>query len=194
MDHICERIVEILDERRAESSMRLRISFEVRAPAPRSARVPNDDANSSDAPASFERLLVIEPAHGAAAGCSSAAADPCAAPGVLLNVGGVRFHPKFVVVSSLVETWIEEIAETRRGARIEMAVSLAATVGACTVYRKRLRNSYQIDLFGAKNKKAINSLSQEILKVRDLACSIERREASAPPTPPVTDSHGPEPR
>jgi len=158
MELVSHRVLELLQDQRKSQTLRVTAVFRQNS----FGRVVRGNYPcAADAPlAKYLDLVPVYP-------CDGIPGNDCARRPFIIEVNGVSFFPKFEVVTSVVQTWMEEFMDgvhgsLNMGARCE----LSGEVGGRVIYTKRV----MIDVSGnaAKVKKNVNRVAQEVMRVKAL--------------------------
>lgn len=159
MQDISERVFEMLQKDRESQTLRVNARFR---------RLSTDHAVAGEYPRKvideLTKYLDLVPVYP----CDRISDYDIDRNPYVIRVNGVSFHPKVDVVNSIVQTWLEEFFDVVHGViSVGFVCELRSTMGDKVIYNKKVT-------FGSYNnqKKTINRIVQEIMRVKSLANNI----------------------
>ena len=184
MDLICDRVLSILADDRKREAIVVNVDFA----APRKTRAsirnhhPSPMAVMPSTLVNITKTFSFEPVFE----CDR---DPRIDVRYVISAEGVRYFPKQDVVQAMVSTWLDEVSEAGREISIgsaETEVIIRAFVGSSTpgaavgglrptIYKKRLSLQCEFSGYGG-NKKMVNRITQELLRVKNMCMNILSHE------------------
>ena len=176
MDLVCDRVLELLDERVREETVEVSAEF-----GPASRPPPGDPPARSPAGVSGRILIVpVSPCEGGGGAALPLERDGLRRP-VVLEVHGVRFLPKLEVVAAFVQGWMDDFVEGARGvtAGAGGVCRVSAVSGGSVLYSKTVHFDFSDK--PARRRKHINRISHEVMRVKSLCQNIVSAGAPMPP-------------
>ena len=158
MELVSHRVLELLQDQRKSQTLRVTAVFRQNSFG---WVVPGNYPCVTDAPlAKHMDLVPVYP-------CDGIAENDGGRRPFVIEVNGVSFYPKLDVVTSVVQTWMEEFMDGVHGSLNTGArCDVSGEVDGRVVYTKRV----VIDVSGnaAKEKKNVNRIAQEVMRVKAL--------------------------
>lgn len=164
MELISHRVLELLQEQRQSQS--LRVSAVFRQNSLDNARlVPGNYPKKTEV--ILSKYLDLVPVYP----CDGILEQENYRRPFIVDVNGVSFYPKLDVLTSIVQTWMEEFLDTVRGSvHTGGKCEFTGSIDGKTIYTKKVQFDYSPN--AAKSKKNINKLVQEIMRIKSMGQNI----------------------